>query len=310
MSDYKRFISYIYEYINQKKAANRGFVKVESRPGMSRLQFQINVFSLPAQSPLSVYGYHHAGDSLPGQLLGKLHATQSGIHECITLQPTESTQKDPLAPFDGLILLDPTQGRFFATQWDDIPVIPRQFQEESAAKPVPPQPEPTQNTEEKVSSSSVSLEEPEEPASPPEISAESMDSNPDLTAEKLPPKSSVWTQLQEKFPRIQPFDDEEFSDCLQIKLQDFPYLRELGFQISCSQFICRSFQCYHHLLLACMEMEKTPTFLLGIPGIYNENELFLAQLYGFRHFKQGRLSTDSDNHKRGGYWYRPLSCCN
>ena len=74
MSDYKRFVSYLYEYISDKKANNRGFVKVELRSGSCRLQFQLNVRSIPENTPITIYGYIYKDGDLNGYPLGKLNA--------------------------------------------------------------------------------------------------------------------------------------------------------------------------------------------------------------------------------------------
>ena len=41
MSSYKRFISYVYEYENNQKTVNRGFMKVESRNGICQMMFSL-----------------------------------------------------------------------------------------------------------------------------------------------------------------------------------------------------------------------------------------------------------------------------
>ena len=44
MSDYKRFVAYLYEYQNQAKGENRGFVRVEARNGTCQMGFQLRFF--------------------------------------------------------------------------------------------------------------------------------------------------------------------------------------------------------------------------------------------------------------------------
>ena len=47
MSDYRRFIAYLYEYPNNRKGGCCGFVRVESQNGFCRMDFQIKSPSLP-----------------------------------------------------------------------------------------------------------------------------------------------------------------------------------------------------------------------------------------------------------------------
>ena len=84
MSDYKRFVSYLYEYIAEKKSENRGFVKVELRSGICRMQFQLNVFSLPSQTPVTVYGFIQIGTELQGFPLGQITSGKNGISGILT----------------------------------------------------------------------------------------------------------------------------------------------------------------------------------------------------------------------------------
>ena len=46
MSDYRRFIAYLYEYPNNRKGGCCGFVRVESQNGFCRMDFQIKSPSL------------------------------------------------------------------------------------------------------------------------------------------------------------------------------------------------------------------------------------------------------------------------
>ena len=47
-------------------------------------------------------------------------------------------------------------------------------------------------------------------------------------------------------------------------------------------------------------------YILGVPGIYNTNEQFMAAMFGFAYFKPGRLSKEYTFSGKTGYWYRPL----
>lgn len=44
MSGYRRFVAYVYEYEGRKKGNGKGFVKVEVRDGVCRMQFGFRVF--------------------------------------------------------------------------------------------------------------------------------------------------------------------------------------------------------------------------------------------------------------------------
>ena len=126
MSDYKRFVSYLYEYIAEKKTNNRGFVKVELRSGICRLQFQLKVFSLPEQTPITIYGYIYRDSRLTGYPLGQLRSGKNGISGLITVPARIAGTAYNVLDFNGLILTEPS-GKLYGSQWDDNPIIPERF---------------------------------------------------------------------------------------------------------------------------------------------------------------------------------------
>ena len=54
MSDYRRFIAYLYEYPNNRKGGCCGFVRVESQNGFCRMDFQIKPPSLPPETSVTL----------------------------------------------------------------------------------------------------------------------------------------------------------------------------------------------------------------------------------------------------------------
>ena len=127
MSDYKRFVSYLYEYISDKKANNRGFVKVELRSGSCRLQFQLNVRSIPENTPITIYGYIYKDGDLNGYPLGKLNAGKDGTGGILSVPARIPATSYNVMDFNGLILTEPG-GKFYGSQWDDNPITPGKFQ--------------------------------------------------------------------------------------------------------------------------------------------------------------------------------------
>ena len=55
MSDYKRFISYIYEYVQGEKKESLGFVKVNARDGVCKIQIHMRGFYTRGQKPHEAY---------------------------------------------------------------------------------------------------------------------------------------------------------------------------------------------------------------------------------------------------------------
>ena len=132
MSDYKRFVAYLYEYHEQQKGENRGFVRVEVRNGTCQMVFQIKVFSLPEGSALNVYGFVRIKNFLYGIPVGILRAARNGITgRLMTPSVHMGDSTFSLNELGGLILFG-AEKRIFATQWDDIAIRPNQFTTDAA----------------------------------------------------------------------------------------------------------------------------------------------------------------------------------
>lgn len=125
MSDYKRFVSYLYEYIDDKKSENCGYVKVELRLDICRMQFHLNAASLPLQSVVNVYGFLPEEGRFKKYLLGSLSSGNGGISQMLTLPAQGSKSTPALIDLHGLILLAPD--KFYGTQWKETPILPHAF---------------------------------------------------------------------------------------------------------------------------------------------------------------------------------------
>ena len=120
MSDYKRFVSYIYGYDQGEKGENTGFVKVNARGGECRIWVHVKGFYSQRQKPYRFYVFKQKRERLEGQYLGELESRNGA------LEWNGVTQTDSLMGGFGL---DESRGiyiegenRVFAAEWDDYPV--------------------------------------------------------------------------------------------------------------------------------------------------------------------------------------------
>ena len=119
MSDYRRFIAYLYEYPNNRKGGCCGFVRVESQNGFCRMDFQIKSPSLPPETSVTVYGFIRRSGRMYGIPLGNLLAGRSSTSGKLFTHSDAIGQTDvTLDELGGLILLCRQTG-VIATQWDD-----------------------------------------------------------------------------------------------------------------------------------------------------------------------------------------------
>lgn len=186
MSDYRRFIAYLYEYPNNRKGGCCGFVRVESQNGFCRMDFQIKSPSLPPETSVTVYGFIRRSGRMYGIPLGNLLAGRSSTSGKLFTHSDSIGQTDvTLDELGGLILLCRQTG-VIATQWDDLPIQPEFF------SPSLPEPEPKANRSvEKMPDSEPSPAATE--PSHPEVSTESV-STAELYPQNSNPESTVSTE--------------------------------------------------------------------------------------------------------------------
>ena len=203
MSDYRRFIAYLYEYPNNRKGGCCGFVRVESQNGFCRMDFQIKSPSLPPETSVTVYGFIRRSGRMYGIPLGNLLAGRSSTSGKLFTHSDAIGQTDvTLDELGGLILLCRQTG-VIATQWDDLPIQPEFFAptlpqepKTSADNGARPTEEKTAETPEPLDSAVPAQSLPSSDASKAqfdELSTE-FSSNSELYPQNSSPESTVSTE--------------------------------------------------------------------------------------------------------------------
>ena len=112
-----------------------------------------------------------------------------------------------------------------------------------------------------------------------------------------------WERLTHRFPAANVFTDGELRNCLRIEPRDIPVLRREGFHIAGNRFILHCLQRDPHCLLG--RIGDSEQYVFAIPGIYDSQERFMANMFGFPCFcplDDVRLPTEGQK----GYWYRSV----
>ena len=127
MAEYRRFVAYVYEYQKEKKGSNCGFVKIEVRGEICRIELHLQCPGLMPESTCSVYGFVRNRGLLDGILLGGC-VTGEGKVECI-LEISAGNMGDSGKSLDemGGMIFVTEQGGFFGTEWDDQMIRPGNF---------------------------------------------------------------------------------------------------------------------------------------------------------------------------------------
>ena len=121
MADYKRIVSYIYQYNYQVKGNNIGFTRLETRNGQCKIIVHVRVPNLQ-NTTVKVYTYCWYDGTIHGIALGDMNIV-GGVGEFKIL-----TQADDLCHTQyrlsdmGGILVYISDTMFLGTEWDDRPI--------------------------------------------------------------------------------------------------------------------------------------------------------------------------------------------
>ena len=280
MSAYKRFVSYLYEYDNRKKGKNRGFVRVEVRNHQCCLELHMTLPACPFIPVFRAYAFVARPGALHGLFLGNPSWKQGNVYGQFRIADTSICNSSwNLDDIDGLIVVCET-GQRYATCWSDCKISPEDLL-------LPESPE----------TNTVSTHPDPKPASD---SFHSSHTAPACTQTS----SFSWKRLTESYPHVTPFFDEEIHNCLQLSPKDLSLLGSFGVSCGNNQFFLYGSHAFQHFLLGKMEHDDTVCYVLAVPGIYEERERLLANLFGFPYFKSARAKDAQPGHF--GYWYRTI----
>lgn len=369
MSDYQRFVSYLYEYHKNLKSASRGFARVEVRNRQCRIEIHMKLSPLPFTPLFQVCTFITKEDGLLGIPLGQATYQKGNVRASFVLSPEKLKELGiSFANLDGLIIQSDL-GQTYASVWKDITIQPEQlyFPEDKdslkAASTTQPldsitstqMPDsivstqtPDSITSTQTPDSTASMQTPDNIAStqtpdsaastqmPDSISStqsstilpkQHMETNSYSSAQSemnssiqtqtdsstktqshtAPEPAAVnpWSWLQDTYPHVHPFFDDELQECVRVTLRDIPELTAHGFRIGANTFLNHSCQSFHHFLIGKMEDQQETFYILAAPGLFDENERLLAGLFHFPNFKPSRSALTRPG--VFGYWYRTLN---
>jgi hypothetical protein len=116
--------------------------------------------------------------------------------------------------------------------------------------------------------------------------------------------SVIWEKLRKEHTRILAFDYEDGCEILTIKPQDIGLLPRDAWVYGNNSFLLHGYYNYRYLILARLNTEGTPRYLLGIPGHYYSNERYMASMFGFPNFVLSKDQPMEDG--RFGFWYTDI----
>ena len=136
-----------------------------------------------------------------------------------------------------------------------------------------------------------------------DTSAKAVQNTTDTPHEAPALPQTRWERLVGRFPAAGIFSDGDLKDSLRIEPKDLPLLRREGFHIAGNRFILHCFQRDPHCLLG--RIGNSEQYIFAIPGIYDNQERFMANMYGFPCFKSVDPAPAPAAGQKG-YWYRAM----
>ena len=319
MTDYRRFISYLYQYEKGEKGENVGFSKVESRNGTCRIAISLRGVYIGKNEQCKIYGLVQKKKSLYGIYLG-MCPTQNGMVDYKISTQTENIggSKYSLEDLCG-VLVDPEREKIFATGWDKKPINVRLFSlvdeeitekaeayEYVQAAEVKYEDEEKEMVEEK-SEETVHLTMQSRIAHHSRQNIEEVKNSIRHNQEKVihyKEPQEKWNSLVAAYKRIEPFEDGYFAECIEIQPKDLVHLQREEWILGNNSFLLHGYYNYRYLILGRLEKDNHSLFVLGVPGIYDNQEKLMANMFGFPKFKSAKnvLATSGEF----GYWYRTV----
>ena len=276
----RRFIRYLYEYEQEKKMRNVGFVKVEQDVDQCVIHVHGKGFRMEENAQgLRAYLFWNTEDKCIGIPQGVTEVPGPAVNWQLCYTPEDVGKKENYDLVNGIILKD-VNGHWYAAVWnDDVVNVCRMEMW-------------------KMEEDSVQGEETE---CKKELA---QDDDSECKKETLQDEESESGKLE---------DDLEKEACLggkvrKIQRKDMVCLPRCEWRHANNSFLIHGYYNYHHLILTV----RDDRLKLGVPGVYHPQEEKAAESFGFPEFIPAeeldlKLTDEEKNDReKFGYWCRDI----
>ena len=276
----RRFIRYLYEYEQEKKMRNVGFVKVEQDVDQCVIHVHGKGFRMEENAQgLRVYLFWNTEDKCIGIPQGVTEVPGPAVNWQLCYTPENVGKKENYDLVNGIILKD-VNGHWYAAVWnDDVVNVCRMEMW-------------------KMEEDSVQGEETECQK------GLAQDEETECKKETLQDEESESGKLE---------DDLEKEACLggkvrKIQRKDMVCLPRCEWRHANNSFLIHGYYNYHHLILTV----RDDRLKLGVPGVYHPQEEKAAESFGFPEFIPAeeldlKLTDEEKNDReKFGYWCRDI----
>ena len=321
MNGYRRFIAYVYEYRNGRKAENCGFIKLEVRDG--KCTMEIHLHEEKQMEHCSIYGFIRKEGLILGIWLGSLQISRDPAVN--VLETDAGNMGDAGIGLDQLsgMILETDTGAFMGTQWDDLPIRPDHFQKLEKKK----QTGQNEGVLAEISERKQELEKRGNEQQDNEQQKNEQQDNEQQKKEKQDNeqqknKKQENEQQQKGEARKESKGGELQAESIQEEAEENPMLfpdcdqcwricpgdlRQICRKncVYCNnRFLRHGYSQFGYILLC---RQSDGQYILGVPGIYDQQERFMAEMFGFPWFKEWPLPGIKNG--KSGYWYRICAPC-
>ena len=118
-------------------------------------------------------------------------------------------------------------------------------------------------------------------------------------------EKTVWQpgeEIFEKYPPMCPFFDSDVLQSVRIEPKDLGVFPMEFWYLANNSFLLHGYYCYRHLLFLKMQIENETVYAIAIPGNSQYREKFMANMFGFEHFKPVQKKENAGF----GYWWKRL----
>lgn len=281
------FIRYLYEYKDEQRVRNVGFVKVDQGEEGGTLQIHGRGTFLN-NADIRVYLVYMEGKRCRGILMGQLEHVQSILSCRLVYDREEIEPYADLEELRGIVLETNGQGTYAAV-WDEG-VLPLDQME-----PAVPREERPSMGKDMASEESVEAEV-----------SEILEACAEEGVIEKEPGTDAEEEGKEELEESN--ENRQEQRYCKIMREDMKKLPQKNWYLANNSFLLHGYYNYRHLLLITDEGKR----YLGVPGIYHRREEAAARSFGFSEFC--RISEDSiilspqecDRENDFGYWCREL----
>ena len=276
----RRFIRYLYEYEQEKKMRNVGFVKVEQDVDQCVIHVHGKGFRMEENAQgLRAYLFWNTEDKCIGIPQGVTEVPGPAVNWQLCYTPEDFGKKENYNLVNGIILKD-VNGHWYAAVWnDDVVNVCRMEMW-------------------KMEEDSVQGEEPECKK------GLAQDEEPECKKETLQDEESESGKLE---------DDLEKEACLggkvrKIQRKDMVCLPRCEWRHANNSFLIHGYYNYHHLILTV----RDDRLKLGVPGVYHPQEEKAAESFGFpalipaEELDLKLTDEEKNDREKFGYWCRDI----